>query len=515
MAAVVGVVLTGLTAVRALDIGFSRTLDRPFNAVSDWQLLGPAVGVASDSSALPRSTLVAGVAGLVLVVCVGLTTATVGVTRLAARHRAGSLRAVTALGVVWALCAGSGLVNGPGAPIAAASATQLLAAKVQLGRTTLQDQRTFSREVSAPDRFAVPTAPGPTAPGRPAAGLLSGLRGKDVLLVFVESYGRVAVEGSDVSEQVAGVLDAATARLRADGVSSRSAFLASPAFGGGSWLAHATLQSGLWIDSQHRYDAVLASGRLTLSAAFARAGWRTVVDIPSSPSPWPQGQAFYQFDVMYGTGDVGYVGPAFGYAQIPDQYTLHALHQRELAVRPRRPVMAEVDLVSSHAPWAPLPRMVPWHELGNGEVFGPMPGQGRSPASVVRSTERMAAAYGESICYSLTALVSYLRTFPDEDRVVIVLGDHQPTMEVTGSNPSHDVPVTILAQDPAVMARIASWGWQDGMRPRPDAPVWRMDAFRDRFLEAFATTTGQSPAAGSPQREDARRRRAGAIDGPG
>ena len=43
----------------------------------------------------------------------------------------------------------------------------------------------------------------------------------------------------------------------------------------------------------------------------------------------------------------------------------------------------------------------------------------------------------------------------------------------------------MIAQDPAVMQRIAGWGWQDGLRPAPDATVWRMDEFRDRFLDAF------------------------------
>jgi hypothetical protein len=414
---------------------------------------------------------------------------------------------VGALGVAWALCAAAAVTTGGGAPVASASATGLLTSQVQLVRTGLQDQRSFAREVSAPDRFAAaaPSAsPAPDASAAPAAPrLLSGLEGKDVLLVFVEAYGRVAVDGSPVSQQVTGLLDEATASLRAAGVAARSGFLASPVFGGGSWLAHATLQSGLWIDTQSRYDQLLRSDRLTLTAAFRQAGWRTVVTIPSSPSPWPQGQAFYRYHVMYGTHDLGYAGPAFGYAQIPDQFTLHALHERELAPRPRLPVMAEVDLVSSHAPWAPLPRMVPWQELGNGEVFAPMPAQGERPAAVLRSGQRMRAAYAASLRYSLTALVSYLRDFPDPDRVVVLLGDHQPTMDVTGPDPSHDVPVTILAQDPAVLASTASWGWHDGLRPGPDAPVWRMDAFRDRFLSAFATPAGRAPAAGSPQRGDA------------
>jgi hypothetical protein len=48
------------------------------------------------------------------------------------------------------------------------------------------------------------------------------------------------------------------------------------------------------------------------------------------------------------------------------------------------------------------------------------------------------------------------------------------------------VPITIVARDRGVLDRIASWGWTDGLRPGPQAPVWKMDAFRDKFLTAFA-----------------------------
>jgi hypothetical protein len=69
--------------------------------------------------------------------------------------------------------------------------------------------------------------------------------------------------------------------------------------------------------------------------------------------------------------------------------------------------------------------------------------------------------------------------------VLVVLGDHQPAKVITGENPSHDVPISIIAHDPAVLDRISGWGWDDGLRPSPGAPVWRMDAFRDHFFRAF------------------------------
>jgi hypothetical protein len=69
--------------------------------------------------------------------------------------------------------------------------------------------------------------------------------------------------------------------------------------------------------------------------------------------------------------------------------------------------------------------------------------------------------------------------------VMVFLGDHQPASAVVGNQATHDVPVTIIAKDPAVLDRIAGWGWTDGLKPDPAAPVWRMDTFRDRFLAAY------------------------------
>src|SRR5204862_3920749 len=128
---------------------------------------------------------------------------------------------------------------------------------------------------------------------------LTGLRGKDVLLVFVESYGRVAVDGSWFAPQVDQTLSTATGRLGSLGFRARSGWLRSPTFGGISWLAHSTLQTGLWIDSQQRYDQVLSGRRLTLTSAFGGAGWRTVSDVPSDDGVWGQGRRFYGFDQLY------------------------------------------------------------------------------------------------------------------------------------------------------------------------------------------------------------------------
>ena len=475
-AAAAGVALAVLTLVRLLDIGFVAALGRPFDPVVDWRYAGSAVSLLADSVGRRGATLAVLAAALLTVaVLVVVPLAAVRVTGLADRHRPASYRSLVVLGLAWMLGAVSGLQLYPGAPVASVDAAVLARDHVAQVRATLRDQARFARALET-DQLAT----------TPDAGLLAGLRGKDVLVAFVESYGRVAVQDSSFSPGVDAVLDSGTRQLHRAGYSARSAFLTSPTFGGLSWLAHSTLQSGLWIDGQQRYDDLVASQRSTLADAFRRAGWRTVADVPSNRRDWSEGRSFFGFDRVYGASDVGYAGPPFSYATMPDQYVLSAFRRLELAPRHRAPVMAEIDLVSSHTPWAPLPTAVPWSAVGDGSVFDGMPERGDSPDAVWRHPADVRAAYGRSVEYSLSTLVSFVRTSPDRNLVLVVLGDHQPATIVSGEGASHDVPVSVIAHDPAVLRRISGWGWHRGLNPGPDAPVWRMDAFRDRFLAAYA-----------------------------
>lgn len=135
-------------------------------------------------------------------------------------------------------------------------------------------------------------------------------------------------------------------------------------------------------------------------------------------------------------------------------------------------------------PWTPLPRMIDWEDVGDGSVFEPM-ATGETKDDIWSDPAKVRSQYRKSVEYSLTALISYLETYGDDDTVLVFLGDHQPIPMVAGQNASHDVPITIVARDPKVMERVSGWGWQDGLNPGPDAPVWPMSDFRDRFLTAF------------------------------
>jgi hypothetical protein len=469
-----GVVLGLLTILKILDMGFLAALARPFDPVLDWVLVDDAVSFLRDSigQAGAIGSVVAAV-GLVAAVLVLMTLSVLRLSGLVVRHRTTATRGLAVLTTVWVACAVLGAQIVAPVPIAARSAASLAYQEALQVPASLQDQQAFAAE-AAVDAFR----------DTPSEELLTALRGKDVVFSFIESYGRDAVEDPEFASQVGAVLDDGNRRLGAAGYASRSGFLTSPVAGGGSWLAHATFRSGLWIDNNQRDRSLVSSDRMTLTSAFQRANWQTAAVMPGTSEAWPE-SAFYGFDRVYDGQNIGYRGPKFGWSPMPDQYALSAFERSAHATPDRPPLMGEIVLSSSHMPWAPIPRFIDWGDVGDGSVYGPMAEEGKSPDDVWSDPTQVRTEYRRSIEYSLNSLISYVENYGDDNLVLVFLGDHQPLPAVTGEGASRDVPITIVTRDRAVLDRISGWGWQDGLKPGPQAPVWRMDAFRDRFLTAF------------------------------
>ncbi len=470
VALVLGALLGALAVLALLDLGFRATLDRPFDPVVDAVLLADARRFVAGSSGEVAATA-ATVGAVLLAVALPVLTA-LAVRRLggfAGAHRPAAARTVAALAPVWVAGAVLGAQLVPGVPVATAGASVLAAGTAVGVPATLADGRAFAAEVAAPDPLR-------------DTDLLGGLAGKDVVVAFVESYGRDATQDPEFA-QVGDILVDGTRRLDAAGFAARSGFLTAPVAGGNSWLAHATFLSGLHVDDQQRYRTLVGSDRMTLTSAFGRAGWETVAVAPGTTGAWPEA-SFYGYDRVIDHAALGYRGPEPGWATIPDQYSLSVFERT--ARGGDAPVLAELSLVSSHAPWGFVPPVLDWATIGDGTVFGPYAPQGDPDAVWTQGTDAVRAAYGRGIGYSLASLVSWVETYGDDDLVLLVLGDHQPLPVVTGAGATRDVPISVVTRDRAVLDRIAGWEWDEGLRPAPDAPVWPMESFRDRFLTAFS-----------------------------
>ncbi|MEQ3553636.1 CDP-alcohol phosphatidyltransferase family protein [Pseudonocardia nematodicida] len=463
---------------KLLDIGFLKALDRPFDPVSDWVLLRNAQEFLQGTVG-PTGALVAA-AGAVLAALalpVAAAAALLRLGRLAARHRPATLSAAALLGTAWiVLWAGVGGQLVPGAPLAAADGVAQVRDRAADLPAALRDRAAFADE-AAVDAYA----------DVPGDRLLGALRGKDVVFTVVESYGRSAVEDPAMAPRIDPVLAEGDDRLGAAGFASRSRFLSSPVTGGGSWLAHATLFSGLRIDDEGRHDQLVSSDRLTLPRAFRDAGWETTAVMPGTTRAWPEASFYGHQRVHASTDDgLGYRGPSFSWSPMPDQYTLSAFNRLEYQRTDRGPLMAEIALTSSHAPWTPVPPTLPWDAIGDGAVYDGHAGGGRSFDSVFGGDPAAVRDdYVHATEYSLRTVLDWVKRFGDDDLVVVVLGDHQPVSVVTGPDGGRDVPISIITRDSAVLDRVAGWGWTPGLKPAPTAQAAPMETFRDRFLATF------------------------------
>ena len=311
---------------------------------------------------------------------------------------------------------------------------------------------------------------------------LSRVRGADVLLIFIESYGAATWDHPAAVERLTPVRDEFAAAVRETGRAIVSGHVASPTFGGGSWLAHISFLTGVEVRDDAANMRLMTQQRETILTTFKKQGYKTIAVMPGMSQPWPEG-AFYGFTDIYDYYRLDYKGPAFGWWSVPDQYSLHKLDELAIAPQPHQPVFAFFPTVSTHAPFIPTPPYQhDWSRLATAKPF--------DDAALAAAWDQepdwlnLQPGYLQSIAYAFTSLGGYLRERADRDLVMILIGDHQPPALVTGPGARWEVPVHVVASRPEILDRLKQRGFQDGIAPS-DASLMKMPELTRVMLDAF------------------------------
>ncbi|MCX4241731.1 alkaline phosphatase family protein [Paraliomyxa miuraensis] len=310
-------------------------------------------------------------------------------------------------------------------------------------------------------------------------------RKPDVHLYLVESYGRILFSHPDTIERWQQRMTHYEGRLRGAGWHVVSGFSEAPVSGGGSWMAEATLLTGIRV----RYEAVFRHliDDIANTPNFVRylkaQGYHTALLAPKDRArPGITLENRYDYDSTVFALDLEYEGPAVGWGIIPDQYSLGYAHEHVFS-RVEGPLFTNFHMVSSHAPWSVIPRMVEdWRTLGEveGEVTEHIDDEPRENLREIRDRllhyRRFQApryaymgevdglqleSFTEAVDYDLDVLVSHIETI-EGDSLVIIMGDHQPPL-VSDSDETYDVPMHVMARDPALLAEFRAAGFTDGM----------------------------------------------------
>lgn len=479
MPVMISVVLVAATFLKLADFGMFTAYNRTFNPILDSFLIDAGIGLLGDSIGKPLTYLAVGGAIVCLVL---LFFAILRSLQAWADLDVPAFASVgAAIGVIgfgaWTVADAGHHLNYwkfDKSPPGTAWTSRLAFKRAVEMQATAADLAKFSREARE-DVYAETT------------GLLDRLQDQDVILVYIESYGRASFDNDLYAPTHVGTLNAAVDPIADAGFAVKSGWLTSPTAGGQSWLAHGALSSGLWTSDNGRYNAMLASGHKSLFHIAQDAGFRTAAIMPAITVAWPESSKM-GFELIFPAADIPYQGERFNWVTMPDQFTLAAY--ADLIGDDPRADFIQIALISSHAPWVPIPEMVAWDDVGDGTIFNDMASRGPTPRELWKDYDDVREAYRRAIDYSLAVTLSHVARLGEDQPLVIVVGDHQAAGFVAGSD-NRDVPVHMIGP-PDVIARIDGWGWADGLIPAPDTPVRRMDHFRNDFVRAFTSAGAES-----------------------
>jgi hypothetical protein len=317
----------------------------------------------------------------------------------------------------------------------------------------------------------------------------------DVYLIFIESYGHTIFEDSHHLSLLRPILKQYETELAAKGFYVYSSFLRSPALGGSSWLAHGTVASGVALCSQLFYDLLVTSNAETIAHIFNQAGYRTISVMPGTQWPWPEGK-FFGYQKHYFAWDFEYGGPKFGWSPMADQYVLQDIYQKEILPR-TQPLFIEFVLTSSHAPFHRQPPYLEnWDQIGDGSIYHRR--KAITFPVVWPDLTNASEAYVTSIIYEIRVLKNFIERFIKDDTLMIIMGDHQPNVQITGPASSWSVPVHVISRNKGFLDPFESRGYTPGLIPRQPPPHPGMETVLFDFLKSFSSPDNQSNSPARP-----------------
>ncbi len=467
---ILAAILLSLLLLRLADIVVPWSFGRNFNAAVDMKYLPFFIGLLHGS--LDSATFISLVAGTLILLLAALVLLHWSIAVIARSGLALGLRAFA----VVVLLAGFAYTLTPARyDLGALPIGSAVAETAWRNASYVWDAKGFSNRYLAQITAAQAALP------RDAD--LTALRGRNVLLVFVESYGAITLTDPTLAAILNPVRSRFEESARAAGYHVYSSLLNSPITGGGSWMAHATMTAGVRIDTQPLYDVLLTTKAPTLGYFFRDRGYRTVVAMPRIQQPWPEG-AFFSFDTVLNDAAFAYAGMRFSWVTIPDQFVLEKVHAREIAMADK-PLFIQYVLSSSHLPFDSAPPVIEdGRTLGDGSIYDTLAFEEFPPPAQVFDNQR---GYVATIRYVLDSISNYLVRRLTDDSLIIVVGDHQPPLTIAAATRNKAVPIHVLSRDPALLEPFRQAGYTAGMTPPATVTDVGMESFLSWFLASYTS----------------------------
>ncbi|MBV6428650.1 MAG: hypothetical protein KIPDCIKN_03185 [Haliscomenobacter sp.] len=328
-------------------------------------------------------------------------------------------------------------------------------------------------------------------------GLKCPLRKKNnVWLLFLESYGAVAYFGEGIADQQQDLALRLGDKLSNAGWHSASTYSRAPVMGGRSWLSFTSGLTGVSIDNQRSYNALLESrfrfphmvqffntqGYHTTWLSTMKSNDATIQLIPEDSI-----NAFWRYDTLLFFHKIPYQGHSYnGLGGIPDPYA-GGYYKEFIRNRQKAPGFVFFITTSTHGPFYTPPPILPkWQDLNH---FVPNPSQYANPLSGA-----LLDRYGGNARYALESWVEFILKEGAPDDIFILIGDHQPgALEylLEGKYDKYATPLHFISKDPDFIAPFIKEGLTPGLLVHPkQAPYWNHAGLYSRLVRHLLNVYG-------------------------
>jgi len=293
------------------------------------------------------------------------------------------------------------------------------------------------------------------------------IQDKDIHFFVIESYGSTLYSKEEYRDVILPLYRELEQAMGEDRWEIRSGLVRSPAFGGRSWLADASLLTGIQLENQALFDRTISQGTPAYFLGFInQRGYRRTYAAPGTyeaPQDWKQAYPFENYLLRY---DFLYQGPFLSFGAMSDQFFLDFVGRNIL--KPEEKDFVLYLMVSSHVPFEVIPQYKEdWDFARGGKEY--QDGYVDYFSNNWLGGNELAQGYLAGIEYSLRTIFGYMERHLNNDGFILIIGDHQPRKPVSVPQAGYLVPFHILYPKDLPLVIPSHWELSSSLLP-PDLP---------------------------------------------
>lgn len=320
----------------------------------------------------------------------------------------------------------------------------------------------------------------------------------NIYLIFLESYGSVALRAEALKDTMLDYLVSEEIELKEQGWNIASTWSEAPIKGGRSWLSFTSAFTGLKIENQVAYNELLNQHQdYPHLMRFLKNNHYTTHRINTMQTnnqtekliPYELIQQFHAFDTWTLFHDIPYKGYQYNpTGGIPDQYALNYVYDQNIKEKPGPHFLFFITL-DGHAPFYTPPPLVDNYKILDSIKHSP---DGKIWNLDTPGFKR----YTDVIKYQLAFTTHFIKKNGTENDLFILVGDHQPpAMEYLIEGIIHDasVPLHIITKNENLLNYLIESDFIVGLNPTNNNEVhWSHEGIYSLIVSALNAVYGEN-----------------------